>query len=273
MTEAVAPADSTADPVAVRHAAALDIARRAGLLAHKYWLARADLEITAKGGAQDLVSEADRAVERLIRDAVAAHFPEDGFLGEEYGETPGRSGFTWVIDPIDGTVPYLHGMPNWCVAIALLSDGDCVAGVIEVPTHGETFSGRIGKGATLNGKPLQLRDDLTLATGLTAIGASATTSPDAAAAAIRQLMTEGGMFFRNGSGALMLAYVAASRLAGYFEPVMYAWDCRAGLLIIAEAGGRVAPFRPSGGAAGRGPVLAAAPRAYDDLMRICWPAT
>ncbi len=263
--------DLPTDPVADRHALALDIARHAGALAHEYWLARADLEIVAKGGAQDLVSEADRAVERLIREAVAARFPDDGFLGEEYGATDSRSGFTWVIDPIDGTVPYLHGMPNWCVAMALVSGDDCVAGVIEVPTHGETFAALAGQGSTLNGRPLRLHGDLTLATGLTAIGASSTTSPDAAATAIRHVMTEGGMFFRNGSGALMLAYVAASRLAGYFEPVMYAWDCRAGLLIIAEAGGRTAPFRPEGGAAGRGPVLAAAPGAFDDLMRICWP--
>jgi myo-inositol-1(or 4)-monophosphatase len=263
--------DVPTDPVADRHALALDIARHAGALAHEYWLARADLEIIAKGGAQDLVSEADRAVERLIREAVAARFPDDGFLGEEYGATDSRSGFTWVIDPIDGTVPYLHGMPNWCVAMALVSGDDCVAGVIEVPTHGETFAALAGQGSTLNGRPLRLHGDLTLATGLTAIGASSTTSPDTAATAIRQVMSEGGMFFRNGSGALMLAYVAASRLAGYFEPVMYAWDCRAGLLIIAEAGGRTAPFRPEGGAAGRGPVLAAAPGAFDDLMRICWP--
>lgn len=259
------------DPVAARLSLAIDIARHAGALAHDYWLARADLEITAKGGAQDLVSEADRAVERLIREAVTAQFPEDGFLGEEYGAADGASGFTWVIDPIDGTVPYLHGMPNWCVAIALVHRDACVAGIIEVPTHGETFAARAGAGATLNGRPLHLRADQTLATGLTAIGASATTSPDAAASAIRQLMTEGGMYFRNGSGALMLAYVAAGRLAGYFEPVMYAWDCRAGLLIISEAGGRCAPFSPEGGPAGRGPVLAAAPRAFGDLMRICWP--
>ena len=113
-----------------RYAQAQDIAGRAGALALVYWRSRDSLAIESKVSAQDIVSEADRAIERQIRAEIATNFPDDGCLGEEYGRTDGTSGFTWVIDPIDGTSPYLHGMPNWCVAIAVLRGVEPVVGEI-----------------------------------------------------------------------------------------------------------------------------------------------
>jgi myo-inositol-1(or 4)-monophosphatase len=244
---------------------AREIARTAGALAHGHWSQRDALAIEAKANALDIVSEADRSVERAIRAAVTAAFPEDGFLGEEYGLVPGRSGFTWVADPIDGTVPFLHGMPNWCVSIAVQRGGETVAGVIAVPTHGELYAARIGGGATLNDRVLAIPAEVGIMNAAVGIGASHRTPPGSAAGAVAWLLAEGGMFFRNGSGALMLAYVAAGRLAGYFEPHMHPWDCLAGLLMIREAGGRTAPFGspddPTLGTA----VLGAAPGAWDDL--------
>ena len=245
---------------------ALEVAERAGQQALEYWSQRTGLVIESKANALDMVSEADRAVEREIRAGIAAAFPEDGVLGEEYGLAAGTSGFTWVADPIDGTTPFLSGMPNWCVSIAVKQGAETVAGVIAVPTHGEVFAARIGGGATLNGQPLTIPSEVTIRNTAVGIGASHRTPPEAAAEAVRRLLADGGMFFRNGSGALMLAYVAAGRLAGYFEPHMHPWDCLAGLLIIREAGGRTAPF----GAADdpvRGTVaLGTAPGAGDDLV-------
>jgi myo-inositol-1(or 4)-monophosphatase len=251
-----------------RHVLALDVAREAGALAFDFWRRRGELAVEAKASAQDIVSEADRSVERLVRQRVAAAFPDDGFLGEEYGAETGRSGYTWVIDPIDGTSPYLHGMPNWCVALAVAEGDEAAIGVIEIPTHGETFAARRGGGATLNGAALRLPEGLSVRNAATGVGASHRTDPAWIGATTEALGRLGGVFFRNGSGALMLAYVAAGRLAGYVEPHMHAWDCLGGLLIIREAGGRTAPFPACGGLAAGGRVLAAAPGVWDDLARL-----
>jgi myo-inositol-1(or 4)-monophosphatase len=142
------------------------------------------------------------------------------------------------------------------------------AGVIEVPTHGEIYAVRRGPGAQLNGTTLRIPDDLTVQNGVTAIGASHKTHAADAGEQVRRLLDAGGMFFRNGSGALMLAYVAAGRLAGYYEPVMHPWDCLAGLLLIEEAGGRSLPFRNGHDLTAMDRVLAGAPTAWDDLVRL-----
>lgn len=248
-----------------RFALAKSVADEAAALALDFWRRRGELAIEAKASAQDIVSEADRSVERLVRERVAAAFPDDGFLGEEYGAEAGASGYTWVIDPIDGTSPYLHGMPNWCVALAVARGAEPVLAVTAVPTHGETYAARLGGGATLNGAPLRIPADLTVRNAATGVGASHRTGADWIAATTGDLARMGGVFFRNGSGALMLAYVAAGRLAGYVEPHMHAWDCLGGLLMIREAGGRTAPFAESGDLGAGGMVIAAAPGAWDDI--------
>ena len=254
--------------VDARYALAQTVAADAGALALDFWRRRDGLAVEEKASLQDIVSEADRAVERLIRARVAEAFPDDGFLGEEYGLTEGASGFAWVIDPIDGTSPYLFGMPNWCVSIAVTRGLETVIGVIAVPTHAETFAARTGGGATLNSVSLRLTDDLRLNNAATGVGASHRTDPQWIGRVTEGIAQAGGIFFRNGSGALMLAYVAAGRLAGYVEPHMHAWDCLAGLLMIREAGGRTAPFPEGDSLLEGGRVLAAAPAAWDDLARL-----
>jgi myo-inositol-1(or 4)-monophosphatase len=174
-----------------------------------------------------------------------------------------------VIDPIDGTSPFLHGIPAWCTAIAVVDGTMAVAGAIEVPSHGELYAVRRGHGATLNGTALRIPAGLTVQNGITAIGANHKTHAADAGEQVRRLLEVGGMFFRNGSGALMLAYVAAGRLAGYFEPVMHPWDCLAGLLLIEEAGGRSLPFRNGHDLTAMDRVLAGAPAAWDELVRLC----
>jgi len=227
----------TTDAARARYDAALAIARAAGETALGYFNARDDLVIEQKSGAQDLVSQADREVELLIRARVKEAFPEDGVIGEEHDPVPSRSGYTWVVDPIDGTSPFLNGQPNWCVSIGVRGPEGLVAGVIEAPVMRETYAALRGHGATLNGKPLRIDPATVLTSANVAFGATQKTPPAEAAAFVHGLYREGGVMFRNGSGAVMLAYVAAGRLAGYYDPAINAWDCYAGLLLVREAGG------------------------------------
>lgn len=252
-----------------RHALAERMAVEAGKLALDYFRNRDALVIESKGDPQDVVSIADRNVETLIRDRVSETFGEDGFLGEEYGLVAGSTGYTWVVDPIDGTSPFVHGMPNWCVSIAVLHDGEPVVGVIQVPCHDELYSSALGQGATLNGKTMTLDDRKTIRNAVTGIGANHHITPASVGKIVEDLLESGGNFVRLGSGALMLAYVAAGRLVGYYEPYMHAWDCLGGYCLVREAGGWFLPFPTEGEGLTKGaPVLAAGPGAIEDLRRI-----
>jgi len=249
--------------VAARHALACTLAREAGALALGFFADRTALTVETKDTPQDVVSRADRAVEDLIRARIAAAFPDDSLLGEEGGTRPGSSGFGWVIDPIDGTMPFLSGLPHWCVAIAVTHGEETVAAATFAPVPGTLWEASAGAGARRDGTPLSLADAPGLTARMTALGASHRTDPAHVAAVIARLMQAGGIFYRNGSGALMLAQVAEGALAGYYEPHMHPWDALGGLLLVAEAGGRTAPFPPGGGR-----VLAAAPAAFAPLSRI-----
>ncbi|MDO5641876.1 MAG: inositol monophosphatase family protein [Paracoccus sp. (in: a-proteobacteria)] len=252
--------------IAERLALAETIARDAGALAMRHFNARGDLAIGTKANAQDVFSAADRDVETLIRDAVSARFPGDGFLGEEFGLSTGTSGFTWVVDPIDGTSPFIFGLRDWCVSIAILQDMVTGAGVIFVPTGDEMFTCRQGGGAFLNGRRLSLDAQRTLGDGLTGFGANFRVPRASILRFLDELLDFGGMFIRNGSGAKMLAEVAAGRLVAYYEPHMNSWDCLAGLLLVREAGGVTGPLPDGDLLETGGPVIAAAPGAGDDLQ-------
>lgn len=245
------------------------VAREAGAKALDYFHRRETLVIETKRDAQDVVSIADREVEMLINGQIAQTFPDDGFLGEEFGLQAGSSGFTWVVDPIDGTSPFVNGMPNWCVSIAVINEGQPVIGVIMAPCQQECFVSARGQGATLNGKPLQVDPARTMQNHVTGFGANSYVTPERVGEIAAGITAAGGNFFRNGSGAMMLAYVAAGRLVGYYEPHMHAWDCLAGYCLVNEAGGWTHTFNTAGEHLLRGaPVLAVAPGAKDDLLRI-----
>lgn len=252
-----------------RLALAERVAREAGAKALDYFNRRDSLVIETKRDAQDVVSIADREVELLIRERIAQEFPDDGFLGEEFGLQPGSSGYDWVVDPIDGTNPFVNGMPNWCVSIAVLHQGKPVIGVIMAPCQQECFVAAHGAGATLNGKPLHVDPARTLQNHITGLGANSYVAAERVGEIVAEITAVGGNFFRNGSGAMMLAWVAAGRLVGYYEPYMHAWDCLAGYCLVNEAGGWTHPFNTAGEQLLRGaPVLAVAPGAKDALMRI-----
>ena len=252
-----------------RFALAQAIAKEAGAVALDYYNRRETLVIETKRDLQDVVSIADREVENLIRARVGEVNPGDGFLGEEYGLAKGDSGYTWVVDPIDGTSPFVNGMPNWCVSIAVLHGNEPVIGVICAPCHDELYASASGKGATLNGRVLTLDPSRTIRNAVTGIGANNYVTPAFVGKMVEDLLAAGGNFIRNGSGALMLAYVAAGRLVGYYEPYMHAWDCLAGYCLVKEAGGWYHPFPVEGEQLTKGsPVLATAPGAREDLMKI-----
>lgn len=244
------------DPIARRAAVASDVARRAGALALDYFRRRDELIVESKAGALDPVSIADRAVEEMIRTELSAAFPEDAFLGEEGGGGVGDTGYTWVLDPIDGTVPFLAGLPHWCVVIALAEGPETHLGVIDVPVTGEHFTARKGHGAYLDGVRLRLDPARRMQDSMIAVGASDRGDAGAVAALIGAIMRAGSIYYRNGSGANMLACVAAGRLGAFVESHMNPWDSIAGLLMVAEAGGVARPYPANlrlGTAMGAGP--------------------
>ncbi len=220
-----------------RLAFATELADKAGQFAHEKFKALDTLTIESKGH-HDLVSEADRDTETLIRNAILEAYPDDGIVGEEHGRKHGTSGFDWIIDPIDGTANYLGGIPHWCVVIACAHEGLPVVGVIRDPNTDETFTASRGGGSFVNGKPMRVADGTTLTAGSIATGASGRSDREEAADLVREILINGGMYFRSASGALMLAYVASGRLLGYVEDHMNSWDCFAALLMITEAGGQ-----------------------------------
>ncbi|RWM36583.1 inositol monophosphatase family protein [Mesorhizobium sp.] len=217
---------------------AIDLARRAGELGLKYFRDLENLTIESKGH-QDLVSDGDRNVELFIRAAIAEAYPDDGIVGEEHAPVTGRTGYVWVIDPIDGTANFVRGIPAWCVVIACAKDGETIVGVIHEASTGETFHGRLGGGAFVNGRPIKASGATSLSEGSVGTGLSNRAATEHVAVLISMIMAEGGVFFRNASGALMLAYAAAGRLLGYVEEHMNAWDCLAGMLLVEEAGGTI----------------------------------
>lgn len=255
--------------LAARFALAKTLAAEAGAMALDYFNRLDTLVIETKRDLQDVVSIADRNVEIFLKEHVAELYASDGFLGEEFGHQEGSSGFTWVVDPIDGTAPFVNGMPTWCVSVAIVRDGEPVVGVIHVPCSNELFAAAKGFGATLNDRTLRLDPSRTLKNAMTGIGSNSYVTPDRIGKIIASLMNKGGNFIRNGSGALMLAYVSAGRLVGYYEPYMRAWDCMAGFCLVTEAGGVTMPFPGSGPEFLEGhPVLASNASCYQELLDI-----
>ncbi len=257
----------TIDTLAARLDFARNLAETAGATAMGYFRDLGNLTIERKGH-QDLVSEADRQVEQFVRQAITARFAEDGILGEEYGLKAGSTGFTWVIDPIDGTGNFVSGIPAWTVVIACVQDSRTVVGVIHDPNVGETFSAARGGGAFLNGRPMHVASGATLQTGSVGTGFSNRVPGEEITRFITALVADGGVFYRNASGAAMLAYVAAGRLIGYYEPHMNAWDCIAGLLMVEEAGGRILTFDGKTMLAKGGVALAASPDVFDAIKSL-----
>ncbi|MFK8081613.1 MAG: inositol monophosphatase [Granulosicoccus sp.] len=228
-------------PIESRLNYAIRITEKAAQSALALFREKDDLDIQQKG-LQDWVSNADRSVEDLLRKALSDEYPDDAVVGEEHENTVGSSGFTWVIDPIDGTTNFVNGTPGWCVVLACVKAQHCVCAVICDPVSNELFTAIKGGGAHINGRQMKVSAATGINQGTLGVGHSSRVPAQPTIALLTALMTSDGLFRRSGSGALDLAYVAAGRLVGYVEPHMNAWDCIAALLMIEEAGGVVEPF-------------------------------
>lgn len=223
-----------------RFAAAQTFAREAGQLACGYFAQWSTLEKQEKG-VQDLVSEADRAVEALLIRRFGEQFPGDGFLGEETGARPAGDGL-WVIDPIDGTANFLHGLPYWAVSVAYVRDGRLELGITYAPLLDELYAARRGGGATCNGLSIRASGCSDLARAIISVGYSRRIPPADHAAALGRLLAGGGEYRRLGCATLSLALVADGRLDGFYGPHLNSWDALAGVLLAEEAGAWASDF-------------------------------
>ena len=243
------------------------VAREAGHLARDYFLKRDQLDIEHKG-MQDLVSDADREVEELIRTRLGVAFPDDAMLGEEGGgdgldgdddligeeddgligdeeepvAAPKQAPGLWIIDPIDGTANFLRGVPYWSVALAYVEDGRTEVGVTYDPMHDELFAAARGRGATRDGRPIRVSGCSDMSRAIVGSTFTFKMNTDHYAELLRGILGAGADHRRLGSTALMMCHVADGRLDGCATLSCNSWDIIGGLLLVQEAGGVTSDF-------------------------------
>lgn len=221
--------------------------------------------VRAKSTPTDLVSEADLAAERALREVLAVRRPDDAILGEEGGDTgAGTSGLRWVVDPLDGTVNFLFAIPQWGVSVACEDAGGTLAGVVHDPLRAETFAAVRGGGTTLDGEPLTPSRRDTLSTAMVATGFSYDAEVRAAQARVLSgVLPRVRDVRRLGSAALDLAWTACGRVDAYYERGLQPWDAAAGALLCERAGLTVRELAPEGVLPGG---LLVAPAALADAL-------
>jgi len=244
MSAASLPSELPAELLALARSIALDAGRMI-VEARRGGVEVAD----RKSSPVDVVTQVDRDSEQLIRARLADARPDDGFFGEEGARDPSASGVTWVVDPIDGTVNFLYGIPHYAISIAAV-EGEpdpqtwrALAAVVLNPVTGELFSATAGGGAHLGGEPIAIRPVAPLAESLIATGfayAASTRGEQGAAAA--RLLPRVRDIRRMGTASLDLCAVASGRVDAYFERTLSPWDHAAGALIATEAGAVVTGF-------------------------------
>jgi myo-inositol-1(or 4)-monophosphatase len=249
---------------------AIQTARDAGrILSDRFGRA---LQISSKG-VIDLVTEADLAAEKLIVERIKSYYPRHAVLAEESGATAGaagdRSEWKWIIDPLDGTTNYAHAYPCFCVSIALERDGTLELGVVYDPTRDEVFAAERGQGATLNGLPIRVSgvDELNSAMLCTGFPYDVRERGDFARH-FHNFIMHAQAVRRDGSAALDLAYVACGRFDGFWEEGLRPWDVAAGVLLVAEAGGRVSYYDGSPFNIYSPPIVASNGLVHDAMMRV-----
>jgi myo-inositol-1(or 4)-monophosphatase len=250
-----------------------DLIIEAGDLALQYFGNLTGLSIMSKG-ARDMVSEADLAVENLIKERLLSSYPNDAYLGEETGHVSGGddSGI-WVVDPIDGTQPFLSGLRTWCISIAYVRSKEVQLGMVNNPAAGELFTGGMGRRAELNGRPIAPRETTSVVDGLTYVGCNPRLRPEQVVPVLDRLLRAGGMYVRNGSGALGLCDVACGRLIGYVEAHINSWDCLGAIGVCASAGARVSDYLGEGSVLGGGRIIAGSPGVFDQLVAVLGEAS
>lgn len=250
----------------------LTLARLAASAAAEIVLSWRDrLETADFKGEVDPVTAADREAEEAIVGLLAEHRPEDGVLAEEGSGVDATQGRRWLVDPLDGTVNFLHGFPQVAVSIALCDDDGPVAGVVRDVMRGEEFSARRGGGATRDGASIGVTGRSRIGDALVATGFGYDRHRRAGdyLAVVEAAMRRVRGVRRAGSAALDLAWVACGRLDAHWEFNLSPWDVAAGMLLVTEAGGRVTSSR--GGPASHHDIVASNGVLHDDLLAIIRP--
>jgi myo-inositol-1(or 4)-monophosphatase len=219
----------------------LNAANEAGQILSGYF---GKARVVRKKGRIDLVTEADTASEKAIVSVLRGAFPDDAVLAEEGGQIAGRNQRVWIVDPLDGTTNYAHGVPVFAVSIAFAENGETVLGIVANPVSGELFVAVKGQGATLNGNPVCVSgvsdiEDSLLVTGFPY---SVRENPEPVLGRLSRALGASQGVRRLGSAALDLCWVACGRYEGFWEENLAPWDTAAGELIVREAGGRVTDF-------------------------------
>ncbi|MGA1669616.1 MAG: inositol monophosphatase family protein [Candidatus Nanopelagicaceae bacterium] len=246
----------------------LDLALRVSTEAGRFLSKRpANFDIESKSTVIDIATQMDREAESMIVDAILSERGDDGIIGEEGASRPSRSGFTWVIDPLDGTVNYLYDLPGWCVSVACKDPSGTVVGVVYAPTlnldsNSEViWSAMRGGGAFRNGRAIRVSDESEIEGAL--IGTGFAYSMEVRKSQVRvinDLLPRCRDIRRMGAAAVDLCHVASGALDAYFEVGLKEWDKAAGALIITEAGGVV-----SGGESESSRLVAANPVLHERL--------
>ncbi len=229
-----------------------------------------NLQVSEKGPS-DFVTSADLRAEQVLHAELARVRPTFGFLLEEGGAEEGKDkSRRWVVDPLDGTLNFLHGIPHFSISIALEHDGEIVAGVIYDPLRDELFRAERGGGAYLNDRRLRVssRSQLSHAVVATGIPWRERANQHGYLGQLAAIMENCAGVRRLGSAALDLAYVAAGRYEGFWEPALALWDIAAGVLLVREAGGFVSEIDGGAGVLASGNVLAANSRLYERLLSV-----
>lgn len=226
--------------------------------------------ISNKEGINNLVTEADHAAEKAIFDVIQSDFPGHALLSEEAGEIIQDASYKWIIDPIDGTVNFAHGIPLCCVSIALEQEGKIIMGAVLNPFLQELFFAQKGWGATLNDRKLQVSSQQNVGASCLVTGFPYTylDAPNGPLTVFEKLIRKGIPVRRLGSAAVDLCWVAAGRFDGFYEHKLQAWDSAAGWLIVEEAGGRVTDFQGNTYSPYQPHLLATNGHIHNDLLTI-----
>ncbi|MDH4069352.1 MAG: inositol monophosphatase [Ignavibacteria bacterium] len=200
------------------------------------------------GEGRNLVSEIDRGSEEMIIRRVRERFPDHSIMAEEGGTGGNNPEYRWIIDPLDGTTNYLHGIPIYCVTIGIEKNGSLIGGVVYDPNQDELFVAEQGRGATLNGTPIRVSDTDVLSDSVLVTGFpyDVATNPDRAIERFIRFLKKSRGVRRLGSAALDLCWVGMGRFDGFWEVNLHPWDIAGGIVIVTEAGGSVTDFRGTG---------------------------
>ena len=243
-------------------------ATEAGARVLQYYFSNKNLAISSKDGLNNLVTEADHASEKAIMDTISECFPDHFILSEEAGEIKMDSAYKWIIDPIDGTVNYAHGIPICCVSIGLEHEGKMIMGAVFNPFMKEFFFAEFGKGSTLNGEKIAVskQEDVRRSCLVTGFPYTYLDMPNGPLDVFDRFIRQGIPVRRLGSAALDLCWGAAGRFDGFYEHSLHPWDSAAGSLIVEEAGGRITDFSDAEYSIYQPQILATNGLIHDDML-------